>query len=124
MTDVFARMGRTSKIQLIGITTPEAYHRHLSVNDQFLKLFDRIDVVVPSKQTAMRILMVEVPYFEQGKKSKIGYLALKEIIELSDKLITDAPFPEKAIDLMDQALTKFSSKEKKIINCGGYPKNW
>ena len=115
LTDVFARMGRTSKIQLIGITTPEAYHRYLSVNDQFLKLFDRIDVVAPSKQTAMQILMVEVPYFEQGKKSKIGYLALKEIIELSDKLITDAPFPEKAIDLMDQALTKFSSKEKKII---------
>ena len=115
LTDVFARMGGSSKIQLIGITTPEAYHQHLSVNDQFLKLFDKIDVTVPSKQTAMQILMVEAPYFEQGKKTKVGYLALKEIIELSDKLIVDAPFPEKAIDLMDQALTKFNDKEKKII---------
>ena len=116
LTDVFARLAGSDKVQIIGISTPEDYHRFLAINDQFLKLFEKIDVAAPEPKTALEILMQELPAFEKNTQVIVSYQALKEIISLSDKLITEVPFPEKAIDLLDEAITGFKTdKNKKLI---------
>ena len=116
LIDVFNQISRSSRVQVIGISTPENHHRYLASNALFLKLFEKVEVFAPDKETALEILMIELPYFEKGKKIKASYKALKQIVELSDKLIVEVPFPEKAIDLLDEAVTRFEQTGKKLIS--------
>ena len=111
LTDVITQVIGSDRLQIIAITTPEFFSKYLSLNAKFLKLFEKIEVEAPDKQQALKILMELLVDFEKNKKAKFSYQALLEVIKLSDKLITDIPFPEKAIDLVDQLLTKFSNQE-------------
>ncbi len=116
LTDVFSRLAGSSKIQIIGISVPDDYHRFLAINDQFLKLFEKVEVGPTTPETALEILMLELPDFEKGTKIRVSYQALKEIIRLSDRLISEVPFPEKAIDLLDEVIARFrEEKDKKTI---------
>jgi len=111
LTDVITQVIGSDRLQILAITTPEFFSKYLSLNAKFLKLFEKIEVQAPDKQQALKILMELLPDFEKNKKAKFSYQALLEVIKLSDKLITDIPFPEKAIDLVDQLLTKFANQE-------------
>jgi ATP-dependent Clp protease ATP-binding subunit ClpA len=116
LTDVFAHTAGGEKLQLIGITTPADFAKSLEGNDEFLKIFEKVEVAAPDKDEALRILTKVLPDFEKGKNVCFSYQSLRAIINLSDKLISDIPFPEKAIDLVDQLASKYESKDKiKVI---------
>ncbi len=111
-TDVFAQVAGSYRLQLIGVTTLEAYFQKLAANDQLLKLFTKIEVAAPTAEEALNILMEKVPYFEAGHKAKISYQALRRIIQLSERLLTEIPFPEKAVDLLDETMSKYGSQRR------------
>lgn len=111
LTDVFTQVIGSERLQVIAITTPVFFNKYLLNNAKFLKLFEKLDVQAPDETQALTILMELLPDFERNKRAKLSYQALLEVIKLSDKLITDIPFPEKAIDLVDQLLTKFSTTD-------------
>lgn len=112
LTEVISRLVRYSKIQLIATTTPEFYEKYIFSNEEFVKYFEKIEVEPPDKKEALKILQSIALDFEKNKKVIASYQALKEIIEQSEKLITHIPFPEKAIDLLDQLIVQ--AEENKI----------
>ncbi len=102
-------------LQMIGVTTPEYFAQKIFPNEEFLKYFEKLEVIAPSKKEALFILEQVLPDFERGKKVIVLYEALKEIIDQSDALITHIPFPEKAIDLLDQLISQAYSEKKPVV---------
>lgn len=115
LTPVLIQMAKNTKIQIIGVTTPDNFERFIFPNEQIIKYFEKVEVYPPSKAEALEILEKILPDFEKGKEVITTFQALKEIIDQSDKLITHIPFPEKAIDLLDQLITEAHSLGKKVI---------
>jgi ATP-dependent Clp protease ATP-binding subunit ClpA len=115
LTPVLSQAAESRGIQLIGVTTPEAFSKFVFPNEQFLKYFEKIEVAAPNRAEALDILEKILPDFERGKKVITTFQALKEIVEQSDKLISHIPFPEKAIDLLDQLINEASSSGKRMI---------
>lgn len=116
LTSIIAQIANSSRLQIIGVTTPQSFEQYIFPNTQFLKYFEKVEVVPPSKNEALYILETILPDFEKGKKVITTYQALKEIIDESDKLITNIPFPEKAIDLLDQLTDEAVNSRKHVIN--------
>ncbi|MFA5368986.1 MAG: AAA family ATPase [Candidatus Paceibacterota bacterium] len=96
------------RIQTICLTTPQGLHKYIETKPGILSLFEKIDVPELSAEETMLILENKVFTLERDYQKFITYPALKEIICLSERYVS-APFPQKAISLMQDAFT-YSSK--------------
>ena len=90
-------------LRFIGSTTYEEYNRHFSRSKGLVRRFQQIDILEPSIDEAVNILMQLRPRYEEFHHVKYDDEALRYAVEASAKYINDRFLPDKAIDLMDEA---------------------
>lgn len=109
--DVIDKVLETGKVKIVAVTGKAEYERFMAKDERILKNFEVVEVEPSTKEEALLILFQAVVKVE--RKSKVIFLveAVKQILNGSDKYITETPFPEKALELMDVvAMEKFGSK--------------
>lgn len=99
LTPVFAETLAKNKVKIIGIVSLDAFHKFIMPSENVTRVFEILEVEAISKNKANDILF---NIFGREKKKILSYFAIREIVDKSDLLITDAPFPEKAINLADE----------------------
>lgn len=115
LTDVFVKPASSNFLQIIGVTTPADFQKHIFPNQEIKKYFEKVTVAAPTKDEAYLIIQRVAPVFEKNTKTFITYPAIKEVIEKADQYIIDIPFPEKAIDLLDEAAIVAAQKGKVLV---------
>ena len=90
-------------LRFIGSTTYEEYNRHFSRSKGLVRRFQQIDILEPSIDEAVNILMQLRPKYEEFHQVVYEYEALRYAVEASAKYINDRFLPDKAIDLIDEA---------------------
>ena len=105
-------------IKVIASTTWEEYRKHFEKDRALMRRFQRITVDEPTPEMALQILKGIKKYYEDHHKVKIKEDALQAAIKLSVKYQTDKKLPDKAIDLIDCACSRFNLKtaEERIVN--------
>lgn len=116
LSPVLDRFLNSNKLQVIGITTPDLYQKYIYPVQTIAKLFEKVEVKPPDKQQAINILEKFVDGFEKGKKVLITFQAIKEAVQKSDLYISEIPFPEKAIDLLDETVVAVMQKGGQIVS--------
>jgi ATP-dependent Clp protease ATP-binding subunit ClpC len=91
------------RIRCIGATTMTEYRRHIQPDAALERRFEIVQVLEPSLEDTLRILVGLRPSFEQHHKVKISDEALQAAVKLAARYLTDRSFPDKAIDLIDTA---------------------
>lgn len=115
LSDVLAKFAESS-VGLIGITTPVAYHKYIAPNENLSPLFEKIDILPPSKETVLQEMEISiVPVLEKKYQIIITYPAIKKAIEDSDRFLSLTPFPAKTIELLDGAAVFLTSKKKEFV---------
>lgn len=114
-TDVFEKFFETGKLHLIVIAEPVSYERFLATNTRLRKFMDTIEAVTPTADQATEILISFAIMAETTKKILITTPSLRAIITGSDKYISDTPFPEKALELLDHAIAFVDKQAKQIV---------
>jgi len=97
------KYAKSNLIQIIGTTTPFDYQSFIFPNEKINQMFSKVDVYEVTDEEAENILLESVFTFENHNKVSIFYETVKEVIEKSKFYLTYIPFPEKAVDLLDQA---------------------
>jgi len=117
LTTSINKYGKTNQLQIIGITTPFFYEKYIRTNEKINRLFSKVDVYEVSKTDALKIILSAVFDFEKYHQVTIPYETVEELIEKSGFYLTYIPFPEKAVDLLDQAcvLTKLTKTNQNIV---------
>ena len=95
-------------IKVIAATTWEEYRKHFEKDKALVRRFQLISVDEPSPEVTLKILKGIKKYYEKHHDVKINDSALKEAIKLSVKYQTDKRLPDKAIDLIDCACSRFN----------------
>ena len=114
-TDTFeAAMGR-GELKIIAVATNVEYERFIAPNSRLRKYFERIEVTPPSKEQAYEILVEWAKTLEIKKNLIIEITALRKILNESDRYITDTPFPEKALELLDAVVTFVEESKKQVV---------
>ena len=111
VSDVFAHTLARNHLHLISLVSPGAYHQYMQHNTALLNEFEKIEVQALGKDDAMNVVADVLPTFE-NKNFYLEYSAIKAIVEDTDRLIKNVPFPEKALDLLDQIATDVKAKNK------------
>jgi len=123
LTGSFEKFARRSTIQFIGISTPFFYQRFIFSNEKMNRLFVKIEVKEIVKEEALSAILHIIPRFELTYNLTIPFETGKAVVEKSEFYITTIPFPEKAIELLDQIAShvysqsqKKPSKQKTVIS--------
>ncbi|KCV82955.1 ATP-dependent Clp protease ATP-binding protein ClpA [Actibacterium atlanticum] len=91
------------KLRCMGSTTYKEFRQHFEKDRALSRRFQKIDVVEPSTDDAVKILKGLKPYFEDHHQIKYTNDAIKTAVELSARYIHDRKLPDKAIDVIDEA---------------------
>lgn len=91
------------ELQCIGATTLDEYRESIEQDGALERRFQKIVVDEPSAADTLEIIKTLKPRYEDFHKVIYTDEALLEIVRLSDRYITDRFFPDKAIDVMDEA---------------------
>ena len=97
-------------IKVVASTTWEEYRKHFEKDRALMRRFQRITVEEPTEEMTLQILKGIKKYYEQFHNVKIKDDALQAAIKLSVKYQTDKKLPDKAIDLIDCACSRFNIK--------------
>jgi ATP-dependent Clp protease ATP-binding subunit ClpA len=97
-------------IKVVASTTWEEYRKHFEKDRALMRRFQRITVDEPTVEVTKQILKGIKKYYETFHNVKIRDDAIDAAIKLSVKYQTDKKLPDKAIDLIDVACSRFNLK--------------
>jgi ATP-dependent Clp protease ATP-binding subunit ClpA len=106
-------------LRCIGSTTYKEYRQYFEKDRALVRRFQKIDVVEPTVEDSIKILMGIKSYFENYHKLRYTADAIKAAVELSAKYINDRKLPDKAIDVIDELgasqMLLPESRRKKVV---------
>ncbi len=91
------------KLRCMGSTTYKEFRQHFEKDRALSRRFQKIDVVEPTVEDSVKILMGLKPYFETHHEIRYTNDAIKTAVELAARYINDRKLPDKAIDVIDEA---------------------
>jgi ATP-dependent Clp protease ATP-binding subunit ClpA len=94
---------QSGQLRCMGSTTYKEYRQHFEKDRALARRFQKIDVVEPTIDDSIKIVMGLKPYFEEFHGLKYTNEAIRTAVDLSAKYITDRKLPDKAIDVIDEA---------------------
>jgi len=94
------------ELQAIGATTMEEYQKYIAKDVTLERRFQPIIVKEPTAAETIDILKGLRPRYEGHHRVKILDEAITEAVTLADHFLVDRYFPDKAIDLIDEASAK------------------
>jgi ATP-dependent Clp protease ATP-binding subunit ClpA len=105
-------------IKVVASTTWDEYRKYFEKDRALMRRFQRVSIDEPDKETTTDILQGIKKYYEEFHKTTITDEAINEAVKLSVKYITDKKLPDKAIDLIDLACSRFKVNnvvENKVV---------
>lgn len=93
-------------IHCIGATTWDEFQKHLSKDHALTRRFQTIPIEEPNEEQAKRILFGVKPSYEQFHNITITKDAIDTAISLSGRYLTHTCWPDKALDLIDEAASQ------------------
>lgn len=94
------------ELQCIGATTLDEYRKYIEKDTALERRFAPIYVEEPSENSTIEMLHGLKDKYEQHHKVIYKDDALQAAVRLSSRYVTDRKFPDKAIDLIDEAGAK------------------
>ncbi|MFA5777018.1 MAG: AAA family ATPase [Parcubacteria group bacterium] len=103
ISEVLSQFLAYPTFQIIGTTTPSEFHSNIEKNESVMKYCDKITIEEMSADNTLKVLLYKLKT-EEKKRVIFTYQALRELIKLSERYISNSPFPEKALDIMEETM--------------------
>jgi len=94
------------KLQTIGATTPDEYRKYIESDQALERRFSPVFINEPTKDASIKMLQGLRYKYEKHHDLKISDEAIESAVKLSDRYIKNRFLPDKAIDLMDESLSR------------------
>jgi len=104
-------------LKVVASTTWDEYRKYFEKDRALMRRFQRVTVDEPSPEVAKDILRGIKKYYEDYHATEITEEAIESAVKLSVKYQADRKLPDKAIDLIDLACSRFkiNEDEEKIV---------
>lgn len=90
------------QIRCMGSTTFDEYRKYFEKDQALNRRFQKIDVLEPSVEDSVKILLGLKSKFEEHHQVKYPDQVIRAAVELSHKHVSDRKLPDKAIDVIDE----------------------
>jgi ATP-dependent Clp protease ATP-binding subunit ClpA len=98
-------------VKVVASTTWDEYRKYFEKDRALMRRFQRVTVDEPTPEVTKDILQGIKKYYEEYHKTTITDDAIEAAVKLSVKYQTDKKLPDKAIDLLDVACSRFNLRK-------------
>jgi ATP-dependent Clp protease ATP-binding subunit ClpC len=91
------------EVRVVGATTYDEYRKHVEKDPALERRFQQVKVEEPSRELTVEILSGVRDVFAEHHGVEITNDAISTAVELAARYVTDRFFPDKAVDLIDEA---------------------
>ena len=102
------------EMQTIGATTLDEYRENIEKDSALERRFQKVIVEPTSAGLTLDILRRIAPHYESHHNVHYSDEALEACVSLTERYITDRHFPDKAIDVMDEAGARLRLSSDKV----------
>jgi ATP-dependent Clp protease ATP-binding subunit ClpA len=102
------------EVQVIGATTFGEYRKHIEKDPALERRFQPVTVNEPTIEDSIAVLSGIKGYYENFHKVNVPEEVISKAVSMSERYITDRFLPDKAIDLLDEALAGVVLKNPEI----------
>ena len=108
-------------LKVVASTTWDEYRKYFEKDRALMRRFQRVTVDEPSAEVTRDILQGIKKYYEDYHGTTITQEAIDSAVKLSIKYQSDKKLPDKAIDLIDLACSRFNltNAEEKVVTAKG-----
>jgi|TARA_R110000796_G_scaffold146095_1_gene262797 ATP-dependent Clp protease ATP-binding subunit ClpA len=99
-------------IKVVASTTWEEYRKFFEKDRALMRRFQRVSIDEPSAEMTVEILQGIRKYYEEFHAVEITDEAIDAAVKLSIKYMPDKKLPDKAIDLIDVACSRFKVRDQ------------
>ena len=105
-SNIFKPALSRGKIKCIGATTIDEYRKFIEKDGALDRRFQKVLIKEPDEKTTKEIIYKLKPIYESYHSVKIPDEVLENIVKFSSRYFGDRRFPDKAIDLLDEACAR------------------
>ena len=102
------------EIQVIGATTFNEYRKYIEKDAALERRFQPVTVNEPSIEEASQVILGIKDYYEKYHRVAVPEQVARRLVVLAERYINDRYLPDKAIDLLDEACTSASLRNKRL----------
>lgn len=114
ISNMFKPVLARGEVHCIGATTLTEYRNHVEKDPALERRFQRILVEPPTAEETMQILRNIKDKYEDHHHVEYTEDALENCVKLSERFIPEKNFPDKALDVLDEAGAKTQIAQVKI----------
>ena len=100
-------------VRFIGATTYDEYRQFIEKDSALERRFQPVFINEPTEKESLELVKNLKGYYESFHNVKISDDAVKASVELSSRYINNKNFPDKALDLIDEASSRVRVKNSK-----------
>ncbi|MEI7749577.1 MAG: AAA family ATPase [Candidatus Moraniibacteriota bacterium] len=109
LAPIFAEFLASPTFQVIGTIGNARYNALVHRDEQIFKFFESVYLREPDAENTLRVLL-NVLVATERFRPVFTWKALQSIVELSGQYDWDSPYPEKALDLMQETLIRWQTE--------------
>jgi ATP-dependent Clp protease ATP-binding subunit ClpC len=94
------------EISVIGATTDEEYRTIIKKDKAFERRFQPVRLEEPSHEEVTSIIKGILPLYESYHNANFPEELTLDLVDLADRFLPERRFPDKAIDLLDEAMVR------------------
>jgi ATP-dependent Clp protease ATP-binding subunit ClpC len=116
-SNIFKPALSRGEIQIIGATTLDEFRSNIEKDAALTRRFQQVMINPPTAEETLNILKNIKSKYEEFHKVRYTDDSLNECVRLAERYITDREFPDKAIDILDEAgaMAQINTKPSKEI---------
>lgn len=115
VTDALVPFFSSVTVRVIVLMSNEEYHLRLKANEELIHFFEVVHVPELSADQTLRLLTLLAPTLEKESGIYIPYRPLRELVEDTDSILPEIPFPEKAFDILEEALVALERQNVSVL---------
>ncbi len=101
------------ELRLIGATTLDEYRATIEKDSAADRRFQKVMISEPTPEQTLEILRGVAPRYASHHRVTVSDGILRVIVKLAERYITELHFPDKAIDLLDEACAAEASQVRR-----------
>ncbi len=115
LTEVLLPFFSSRTVRVVVMLSYDDYHLRLKNNPELLHLFETILIQEPGVNDTLKTLALATPSIETETSVYLPYQSLHTLVEGTADLMPDIPFPERAFDILEEALVQAQSNHQRQI---------
>lgn len=115
LTEVIQPFFSSQTIRVVAIMSSDEYHLRIKTNEEMVRLFEVVDVPPLDEPQTLALLALSTPAWEKQYRIHIPYQTLREVVENTAAIMPYVPFPEKAFDILEEAIVYAGSRRQRVI---------